>query len=490
MEPGGIVNLLENKAILVTGGTGFLAKIFVEKILRIQPKVKKLYLLIRAADAKSATLRLHNEIIGKDVFRILKEKYGTNIDSFISEKVTPVPGDITLVDFGIEDPNLKEEMWRDIDIVVNAAATTNFDERYDTALLINTLGTKHVFNFTNKCSNLKMCIHVSTAYVSGEREGIILESSYKMGETLNGQSGLDVDSEIKIAEEKLNELQAEKISEAEITLAMKDLGIARAKTYGWPNTYVFTKAMSEMLAGQLKGKTMPLVIIRPTIVTSTYKDPFPGWVEGLRTIDSLSIGYGKGALKCFPGDPESIVDVIPADLVVNSMLVAMAANWDEPCEIIYHVGSSVSHPLTAFKIQNYGRIYFTKKPWINKEGKPVKVGNVRIMSTVTGFRRYIAIRYLLPLKILQLLSLFSKYFEAIYIHYARKMTFVMRLVQVYEPYLFFKGIYDDMNMEKLRMAARESCIEEDMFCIDPKCIDWDSYFLNIHIPGTVKYVFK
>lgn len=36
-----------------------------------------------------------------------------------------------------------------------------------------------------------------------------------------------------------------------------------------------------MLLGELK-ENIPLVIIRPTIVTSTYKEPFPGWVEGVR----------------------------------------------------------------------------------------------------------------------------------------------------------------------------------------------------------------
>lgn len=55
----------------------------------------------------------------------------------------------------------------------------------------------------------------------------------------------------------------------------------RARMYGWPNTYVFTKAMGEMVVSDLKNN-LPLIIIRPTIVTSTYKEPFPGWIEGVR----------------------------------------------------------------------------------------------------------------------------------------------------------------------------------------------------------------
>jgi len=55
----------------------------------------------------------------------------------------------------------------------------------------------------------------------------------------------------------------------------------RANLHGWPNTYVFTKAMGEKLLVHHKDK-VPLIIIRPTMVTSTSKDPFPGWIEGQR----------------------------------------------------------------------------------------------------------------------------------------------------------------------------------------------------------------
>ena len=55
----------------------------------------------------------------------------------------------------------------------------------------------------------------------------------------------------------------------------------RAKWYGWPNTYVFTKAMGEMLLDHYKDN-LPIIIIHPTMITSTYKEPFLGWIEGLR----------------------------------------------------------------------------------------------------------------------------------------------------------------------------------------------------------------
>ncbi|CAB4283219.1 unnamed protein product [Prunus armeniaca] len=62
MELKSILGYLQNKTILVTGATGFLGMVFVEKILRVQPDVKRLYLMLRASDTKSATDRMHDQV--------------------------------------------------------------------------------------------------------------------------------------------------------------------------------------------------------------------------------------------------------------------------------------------------------------------------------------------------------------------------------------------------------------------------------------------
>ncbi|CAI9105584.1 OLC1v1004534C2 [Oldenlandia corymbosa var. corymbosa] len=435
--------------------------------------------------------RFNSEIIAKDLFRVVKEKCGPNFSSLIAQKVTVVPGDITCENLGVHDSNLLEEMWKEVDVVVNLAATTNFDERYDVSLGINTMGAKHVLNFAKRCARMKVLLHVSTAYVSGEKEGLILETPYRMGETLNGTTGLDIDYEKKIIDEKLKELRAENATEQDIKLVMKDLGIQRARKFGWPNTYVFTKAMGEMLLGSLIGN-IPLAIVRPTIVTSTYKEPFPGWVEGIRTIDSLAVGYAKGRLTCFLGDPNTIIDLIPADMVVNAMMAAMLTHINEPSEepIIYQVGSSVSNPVLYSSLQEFGQRYFTKHPWVDKEGKPVKVGKITVLRTMESFHSYMALRYLLPLKGLKILNAaLCQYFGGLYHDLYRKIKYVMRMIDLYGPYLFFKGVYDDMNTERLRQIIMEKGAE-NVFYFDPKCINWDDYFMNVHLPGIVKYVFK
>lgn len=63
--------------------------------------------------------------------------------------------------------------------------------------------------------------------MSGEKEGVIQETPYQMGETLNGTCGLDIDREKKMIEESLKNLRAENASEKSITSAMKELGLQR-----------------------------------------------------------------------------------------------------------------------------------------------------------------------------------------------------------------------------------------------------------------------
>ncbi|BFG34728.1 hypothetical protein CerSpe_210020 [Prunus speciosa] len=256
MELESILGYLQNKTIIVTGATGFLGMVFVEKILRVQPDVKRLYLLLRASDTKSATDRMHDQIIGKELFRVLKENWGTDFDSFIAEKVVAVPGDVTFDDLGVKELKLREEMYNGIEIILNSAGTTNFDERYDIALSVNTFGVQHVLSFAKKCLKLEMLLHVSTAYVCGEGAGLILEDSSCMDDMVKGKTKFDFKVQEKnLVEEKLNQLKAEDATEEVITTTMKDFGIERAKLYGWPNTYVFTKAMGEILLGHVRIHT-------------------------------------------------------------------------------------------------------------------------------------------------------------------------------------------------------------------------------------------
>lgn len=79
-----------------------------------------------------------------------------------------------------------------------------------------------LFSYTNSFG-----IKQITAYVCGEKGGLLQETPYKKGETLNGASGLDIYAEKKLVDERLAELKAEGATDNEISVAMIELGLQR-----------------------------------------------------------------------------------------------------------------------------------------------------------------------------------------------------------------------------------------------------------------------
>ncbi|PWA56796.1 alcohol-forming fatty acyl-CoA reductase [Artemisia annua] len=388
---------------------------------------------------------MHSEIIGKDLFRAIKENHGANMNIFISEKVTPVAGDIDLENFGVLNSDLFKEMWEQVDVIVNSAAATNFDERYDMAFSTNTLGAKHVSYFVNQCINIKLLLHVSTAFVSGEQSGVILETPLKMNETLNGKNNLDIKEEMKVIQERRRLLADKKANEEAISADMKEFGIQRAKLHGWPNTYVFTKAMGEMLLFDGLRQDVSLVIVRPTIITSTYKEPFPGWIEGVKTIDGIIATYGRGRVSCLLAELSKVLDVIPADMVINAMIVGMVAHTKQPySKIIYHVGSSTTNPMKVSSFKNYMYDYFANQPLRNRQGNPIiPTTNVTLLNSMSSFQRYMTVRYIMPLKGVKYINIILfRAFNAWYLDADRKIKIMLRLADLYKPYVLINIIVE------------------------------------------------
>lgn len=76
------------------------------------------------------------QVIGKELFGLLRAEHGKEFQSFIREKIVPLAGDIIYENFGVEGAQLRE-MTQELNVIVNGAATTNFYERYSRALIIS-----------------------------------------------------------------------------------------------------------------------------------------------------------------------------------------------------------------------------------------------------------------------------------------------------------------------------------------------------------------
>ncbi|BAS88737.1 fatty acyl-CoA reductase 1 [Oryza sativa Japonica Group] len=486
METGGIAERFRDKTILITGATGFLGKLLVEKILRVQPEVRKLYLLVRAPDAIAAEERVLTEVVGNGLFDVLREQYGAGFHSFIKEKIYALPGDVTHENFGLESYDILQ-LSQKVDIIVNGAATTNFMERYDVALATNTTGVVHLCQFAKQCDNLKMVLHVSTAYVAGEQAGQIFEKPFQIGTALRLDYQLDIEAELQLVDKIKSELGINSDSKLE-KITMRKLGLERAVHFGWPNTYTLTKAMGEMLLQQL-GQDLPVVIVRPSMITSTFQEPMPGWIEQTRTIDVIFVAYNDQTLPCFIFDGSVIFDLIPGDMVINAMMAAINSQWNKQAQVIYHVTSSHQNPVPLSLIEESLYKYFHKNPRTSKDGKAIQNEKILTFNRLVYFQAYMILRYKVPLEMMRAANvLLGGIYTKNYYELNRGYNILMTVAKLYAPYVFFKGWFDDTNLRKLwKATAMDQNDDASIFNFDPKCINWSSYLVNTHIPAAIKY---
>ncbi|KAJ4796456.1 Fatty acyl-CoA reductase [Rhynchospora pubera] len=485
----GIVSFLQGKNFLVTGATGFLAKVLIEKILRTNPDVGKFYIIIKARDDEAAKERLINEIVNTELFKSLQEIHGNNYREFMLKKIIPVLGNVRETGIGIK-PEIAREIEEEVDIIVNSAASTTFDERYDVALDINTLGPYRLMSFAKRMKRLKLFLQVSTAYVNGQRQGAILERPFGLGDTIASEISssnycpvLDIEEEIKLAFSSTAKDDASNVQE------MKDLGLKRAKLYGWQDTYVFTKAMGEMIINSMRGE-IPVVTIRPSVIESTLKEPFPGWMEGNRMMDPIVLYYGKGQLTGFLVETHGVLDVVPADMVVNATVAAMAKHGSctDPGMHIYHVASSNVNPLVFSHLANIMLEHFSVSPYMDPTGQPIPVQPMKLFHEMSKFSDFIyADAMEKSAKVAGPVSneRVSDRLKALCMKLVEQAKY---LATIYEPYTFYGGRFDNTNTEELIYEMSEE--ERENFQFDVESIDWEDYIANVHIPGLRKHVKK
>ncbi len=180
-----IADRLAGRHVLVTGATGLLGKVFVEKLLRSVPQIGKITLLVRGrADGLSSEERVTSEILTSSVFERLGALLGPRFPELCREKISVVSGDLTRDRLGLSKKDYAA-LAGDLDVIVNSAAAVTFDERLDIALSLNALGPTRLLALAKDAGNIPF-MQVSTCYVSGRRTG-------ENREEVAGGDGIDID---------------------------------------------------------------------------------------------------------------------------------------------------------------------------------------------------------------------------------------------------------------------------------------------------------
>jgi nucleoside-diphosphate-sugar epimerase len=486
--PSNVLEGLRGKHVLITGTTGFLGKVVLEKLMRAVPDIGGIHLLIRGNKRHpTARERFFEEIATSSVFDRLRHGDNDTFETFIEERVYCVTGEVTEPLFGLSGDRFRK-LAGGIDLVINSAASVNFREELDKALAINTRSLENVAELARQNQALAV-LQVSTCYVNGVNSGQITETVIKpAGEFIprSTEGYYEVGELVRLLEDKIADLRS-RYSGKMLEKKRVELGIREANRYGWSDTYTFTKWLGEqLLLKALSGRA--LTIVRPSIIESALEEPAPGWIEGVKVADAIILAYARGKVTLFPGKRSGVIDVIPVDLVANAIILAAAeAIADAPRQRIYQccsgsanpvsLGQFIDHLMAESKANfaEYDQLFYRQpdKPFIavNRRLFDLVVGGVRIPLSVTGkLLRMLGQQQNRPLKMLRNLDT-TRSLAAIFGFYTAP------------DYIF-------RNDDLLALAARMGERDKVLFPVDPRQIDWALYLRKIHLAGLNRYAFK
>nr|XP_022905980.1 fatty acyl-CoA reductase wat-like [Onthophagus taurus] len=324
-----IQRFYENKTIFLTGGTGFLGKLFVEKILR-SSNPKKIFLLLREKKGKNPSERL------QELFDIPAFSSLTNLKPNYKSLISIIEGDLELVDLGLKQKD-KEILESEVNVIIHSGATVRFDENLQKATYINVRSTRDLLILAEKAENLESFVYVSTAFSNCTKQTID-EKFY--------QPLITSENLLKL----VDCLDLETLKQITPTLLQDN-----------PNTYVFTKSIAE---NQIKdfSKRLPIALVRPSIVVSSYKEPIPGWLDNLFGPTSILLGACFGLIRALNVDKNAPAEIVPVDFVINSIIAAGYKTAKTQESKIYNYVSSKQNLITWENYEILTRKYALKVP--------------------------------------------------------------------------------------------------------------------------------
>ncbi len=519
---------LAGKQFFVTGATGFLGTALVERILRSVPD-SRVVLLIRPGRRASPIQRAMREIVRNDCFDRLREDYGDRFDAAVASRMSAVAGDVATEGLGLDDDGL--QLLSECDIVVHAAAAVSFDSPLDSAVEVNLLGPSRVaaavVEATRRARDQGRVgpvhfIPVSTAYVAGTHQGEAKEELLD-----GGRFGLEVDWRAEVdaarrlrgdtdAESRRPEHlatfskqaraelggaglhllaeRAERLREDWVKKQMVKIGQARAQSLGWPDAYPYTKALGERALVTQFGGTVPMTIVRPSIIESALAEPRPGWIRGFRMAEPIIVSYARGLLREFPGVPEGVTDVIPVDLVVAAIIAVSAealldagGGYEGPS--VYHVASGVRNPLRYGRLVELVQAWFTEHPLYDSDGQPIVVpawsfpgrGRVQRQLSRASKAMDVAEKVVGSLPIRGRRAAWMATLEERHLLADRALGYV----ELYGAYTETEARYRVDRL--LALWDRMDADDRQAFCLDPAAVDWDSYVRDIHLPSIIEH---
>lgn len=274
--------------ILLTGGTGFLGTEILFRLIRFPvSELSKIYVIVRALDKEEAFSRL------KASWGHEKELYDA-----VGTRIIPVQGDFTKDDLGITGDD-KMFLSEEVTLIIHSGAEIGFQKDKTELTNANYGGTKNMLKFAKSVNNLRRFVHISTAYVAGQKSGIITEDE---------PTGAEFSS-----------------------------------------IYEKTKAKAEEL---VRNSGLPYSICRPGMIVGDSKT---GWVRNFNTIYYVLKLMLLKELRVLPIKQETRLNIVPGDYVSDCVVKIC---FDREAEgRIFHLTCPIDSAPTAGELTDHVRTW-------------------------------------------------------------------------------------------------------------------------------------
>jgi long-chain acyl-CoA synthetase len=548
-----VAETLRGKHILLIGTTGFVGKVALSMLLHRYPDVGRVTCVVRPGAGNTADERFYKKVATSEVFDPLRDVHGDGYVAFMRSKIVAMAGDI-----GRPLCNFTEEQFAEltsaggVHVVINSAGLVSFEPSLESALRINAMGAKNVLDMTRKLG--ARLVHVSTCYVAGRRNGDVWEDEPVVGyfprstavprDWDDGDSLVDQDFDaaaemadcqkiIDQARERSNDRahisefrekgaqtlrdqRRDPDDENDLKLAvarerklwmhevLTKLGTERSHHWGWTNTYTYTKSLGEQTI--LADKSVMSTIVRPAVVESSVRYPFPGWNEGFNTTAPLMYLVLEGH-RNIPMGADTALDVIPVDFVASGMLLATAAVLVGEHQPIYQLGASDVNRITSKRLTELTSLA-VRRHYKGKADRGENKLHSRMRARLEGkavnyehFERYSA-----PMikkaadKLIEVIDdklprwgapRIEAMAERARDELMKVSTFtgqVKSLIELFKPFTYDYDIA--FRCDNIRaLWARVTTQDQDRLLWAPHLLDWRRYWMDTHFLGLQKWTF-
>lgn len=502
--PQKIGERLSGATLLLTGASGFVAKAVLAHALPALPAIGEIRLLLRAADDAAALARLQTQILGSTAFAGVDPR--TAAETIDAGRLRAFACDLLALDLGLGSDSTA---LAGVDVAIHCAASVSFQQPLDEMLELNVIGAVNLARALQRANPTVRLVHVSTAYAAGTRTGLVLErpsgdgpaepdldAAAELAAARAWRANLEADSrlpdhqhrfvrdarqEIGPAGPQATGARAEHARRLWVTAELVERGRERARALGWTDAYGLSKALGERALVALDLAS--LTIIRPSIIESALRTPFPGWIEGLKVADPVILAYASGMISRFPGNRSARIDIVPVDLVANACIAA-AAHPPPHSPHVVNLASGSRNPLTIGDMSAQVTDYFRERPLPDEDGLPIEVPDWRFSSSASALRAIdrgergvrAARRMLDRVAIPRVDDVERRLHKE-----QRKLERLRLLADIYGPYVELDCMFDDRHARELLGALHPD--DRVAFDFDTAAIDWSHYIGDIHLPA-------